>query len=416
MKKIIALLMAILLCFGLTGCAVFEDLFAPKEEIEVEKLPQIHDTEIVAEITVAPEEGSEYKTTLSGLMKFDFYPKNVTLSYNGYDAIVEPVSVFQAEVVYLDGTTSTYYVARFNRAEFMFEKVEIGTKPVSVSAYDNEDERYEVYSDLTLTSDRVLLENIVLAEKYNTLELIDENSKVYSAFYIWTDGENSYYSYDKSHFIFNKTTFSWDEVTWNGLESLWGSCVWTDGEDIYYTTNTYSYVLNKETSTWEIKTWNGLEFFDGSRIWTDGENIYYSKKGEQQYVLNKETDTWEEKTWGGFSDIHARYVWSDGENFYYSEATHQYILNKETSTWSVSCFATQPYFHGDVIWTDGENVYYSSYTSQQILSKKTNTLKEKTWSGIDKFSAGFSSETGVWTDGENHYLTTKYQTYKFVYR
>ncbi len=417
MKKIIAILLTVLICFGLTGCAVFEGLFAPQEDLEVEALPQIYEREIVAEITLVPEGENKYETTLSGLMIFDFYPKNVTLSYNGYDAIVDPVSVFQAEVVFLDGTSSTYYVAQFNRAEFMFEIVEVGTKPVSVSAYNNENKRCEVYSDLTLTSYRTLLENIALEEKYNTLELIDENKNVYSGYYIWSDGVNSYYSYDKTHFIFNKTTNSWDEMTWNGLESFWGSGVWTDGENVYYSGSTVgTYLLNKETSTWQRKTWNGLDSLGGSFIWSDGENIYYSKKGETQYVLNRDTDTWEEKTWGGFSDIHARYVWSDGENIYYSESSHQYVLNKDTSTWEVSHFSEMPYFQGDVVWSDGENVYYSSYTSQQILSKNTKAWKEKTWKGIDSFSAGFSSETGIWTDGEYYYLTTKYQTYRFVYR
>lgn len=416
MKKIISILMVVLLCFGLTGCAELEYIFGSKDNSEKEKLPQIYEKQLVAEITVEPGLNDEYKTTLNGLMKFEFYPKNVTLTYNGYSAKVEPVSVVQAEIVYLDGTTAVYYVATFNRAEFMFERVQVGIAPVSVSAETNEGETYSVYSNLTLTSEKELLENYIFERRYNTLELIDENTKVYSGHYIWSDGENAYYSYDKNNFIFNKTTNTWDEITWKGLESVWGSHIWTDGDNIYQSTTSGSYVLNKEASTWEKKQWKGLEVFDGSRIWSDGENIYYSKKGETQYVLNKETETWEEKTWGGFSDIHARYVWSDGENIYYSEATHQYVLDKETSTWEVSHFSNQPHFQGDVIWSDGENVYYSAYSSQNVLSKKTKTWKKINWAGIEKFSAGFSSETGIWSDGENYYLTTKYQTYKFVCR
>ncbi len=252
--------------------------------------------------------------------------------------------------------------------------------------------------------------------EYNSLELIDENPDVFSAYYMWSDGENNYYSYDKNHFIWNKETLSWDEISWNGLESFWGSTVWTDGENIYCTSTTKSYVLNKETSTWEEKTWNGVQYFDGSYIWSDGDNIFYSKKGETQLVLNKETDTWEEMIWGGYSDIRGSYVWTDGENYYYSEATTQLVLNKETYTWEPSSFTGKPHFHGDVVWTDGYNVYYNSYTSQCILDKETNHWEQKVWDTDVSFSAGFSSETGVWTDGVNYYLTMQYKTYKFIHK
>ena len=70
--------------------------------------------------------------------------------------------------------------------------------------------------------------------------------------------------------------------TWadaNGLCTLDGlpsnfNCnyIWSDGSNIYYSYNRSNYILNGDT--WEVKTWNGLTNFYGSYIWTDGINIF----------------------------------------------------------------------------------------------------------------------------------------------
>ena len=113
---------------------------------------------------------------------------------------------------------------------------------------------------------------------------------------------------------------------WNGIVSFYGDYVWTDGENIYYSFNSDQYVLDKATSTWTAKTWSGLTSFSGSGIWTDGDNIYYSNASDQ-YVLDKATSTWSAKTWSGLTSFYS-YIWTDGENIYYSRGSKQYKFTK----------------------------------------------------------------------------------------
>ena len=143
--------------------------------------------------------------------------------------------------------------------------------------------------------------------------------------YIWTDGDNLYYSYETQHYVLNKATATWTAKTWAGLTDFDGNRAWTDGDNIYHSYGTEQYVLNKSTSTWVTKTWTGLTNFTGSDIWTDGDNIYYSN-GTTQYVLNKTTSTWVVKTWTGLTDFSGQYLWTDGDNIYYSRGTQHYVL------------------------------------------------------------------------------------------
>ena len=96
----------------------------------------------------------------------------------------------------------------------------------------------------------------------------------FSSAYVWTDGENIYYSNGSEHYILQRGTLNWTAVSWYGLTNFIGSWVWTDGENIYYSYDSTHYVLDKATSTWYTKTWTGLNSFTGNNIWTDGENIY----------------------------------------------------------------------------------------------------------------------------------------------
>ena len=110
--------------------------------------------------------------------------------------------------------------------------------------------------------------------------------------------------------------------------SITGQYVWTDGDNIYYSNSLKQYVLDKSTNTWEPKTWSGLTKFGGDSIWTDGVDIYYSYNS-QNYVLNKSTSTWEPKTWSGLTNSRSDYIWTDGDNIYYSNALNQYILPRK---------------------------------------------------------------------------------------
>ncbi len=119
--------------------------------------------------------------------------------------------------------------------------------------------------------------------------------------------------------------------TWSGLTSFYSNYVWTDGENIYYSFDSSNqYVLNKSTSTWNTKTWNGLSSINGYCIWTDGKNIYYSNTVDNaQYVLDKSTSTWSAKTWTGLTSFSGYYIWTDGENIYFSNSSNQYVFVSE---------------------------------------------------------------------------------------
>ncbi len=217
---------------------------------------------------------------------------------------------------------------------------------------------------------------------------------------IWTDGTNTYYSSSNEQYVLDKSTNTWNAVTWQGEKPIGGQ-IWTDGTNIYYTYSGTSYVLNKSSSTWSKKTWSGdNKPYYGSYIWTDGTNIYYSENSAQ-YVLNTETNTWESKTWSGLTSFSGSYIWTDGTNIYYSYGSAQYVLDKSTSAWT-----TMPWkgnnkpTYGSYIWTDGTNIYYSSGTAQYVLDKSTNTWKSKTWTGLTSFSG-----TYIWTDGSNIYYS-----------
>ena len=157
---------------------------------------------------------------------------------------------------------------------------------------------------------------------------------------------------------------NWTAKIWNGLTDFNGEYIWTDGDNIYYSRD-LTYVLDKATSTWTIKMWSGLLFFYGDNIWTDGDNIYYSNS-IKQYVLNKSTSTWTRKTWNGLTDFSGQHIWTDGENIYYSSGSSQYVLDKSTSTWIPKTWNGYM-VSGNNVWTDGENVYYSGGSNQYVL-------------------------------------------------
>ncbi len=240
----------------------------------------------------------------------------------------------------------------------------------------------------------------------------------FNAYYVWSDGVNTYFSrYVSSskrsiNLVFDHESLTWKEKKWNGFENLSGEYVWSDGENVYYSAYSTQYVLNKETDTWEVKTWNGFSEIDGQHIWTDGENVYYSS-ATNQYVLNKDSDTWEVKTWNGFNNIFGEYVWTDGTNLYYSlnNSSAQYVLNVETSTWEEKIWDGFAPAYGDSIWNYNNNVYYSLNDVNYVLDKKTGKWVEMNWSGLpESFNSSLKNR---WTCGDDVYVAF-YDSGKYV--
>ena len=227
--------------------------------------------------------------------------------------------------------------------------------------------------------------------------------------YIWTDGDNTYYSSASSNqYVLDKATSTWSTKTWSGLTNFYGSRVWSDGTNIYSSDGSEQYVLDKATSTWSTKTWSGLTSFYGDKIWSDGTNIYYSD-GSDQYVFDKATDTWSAKTWNGLTSFTGQYIWTDGINVYYSYGSDQYVLDKATSTWSVKTWAAAPsYFYGNNVWSDGVDIYYSYDTEQYVFDKTTGAWSIKTWDGLNDFSG-----QNVWVDTDGDaYFNSQYALVK----
>lgn len=235
----------------------------------------------------------------------------------------------------------------------------------------------------------------------------------YGAPYVWTDGENVYYSNgaDKQ-FVLDKTTNTWQPKIWNGQTNIYGGGLWTDGENIYYSSQRTHYVLDKSNKTWTQKAWYGLvnssgeTFFYASNIWTDGNNIYYSDGLNKQFVLNKSTSVWEVKIWNGTNTINGENVWTDGNDIYYSDGLKygQYKLNKATSTWEQYTWGVSSVYDnkplvGDGIWTDGRNLYHSYGTDNYLYNKITNTWDDKIWEGKKSFDASY-----IWTNGKDIYI------------
>lgn len=212
-------------------------------------------------------------------------------------------------------------------------------------------------------------------------------------------------------------TRDWLAKTWTGLTTITGAYIWTDGENIYYSGGTAAtqYVLDRSTSTWKTKTWSGSTTIRGDNIWTDGENIYYSNtvSGDGQtgnYILNKSTSTWSTKTWSGYTSLIGKYIWTDGEHIYYSNGTTHYRLTVSTSTWSSKTWTGLTNFTGDKVWTCGKYIYYSngntgSYSGHYCLDTYGANSNEWTSIGNYAFGGNYSNFTGdnVWSDGDNIY-------------
>lgn len=184
-------------------------------------------------------------------------------------------------------------------------------------------------------------------------------------------GQDVYLCNSGKFYIFNKDTLTWTflSVNKNGLDDFY---MWTDGENTYYSYYTVHYVLNKEEFEWEDKTWNGLSKFTGQEIWFDGNNVYHNKG----YILNKATSTWEQISINtpdpGFS---RNCIWSDDKGIYYStdysRCTTNCVWNKQNRKWEERPMNGLAVLQGTDIWKDGDNIYYSYGNKvQYVLSKK----------------------------------------------
>ena len=237
--------------------------------------------------------------------------------------------------------------------------------------------------------------------------------------YVWTDGENIYYSHFEQQYQLDKSTSTWRTKDWgNELTSFDSTDIWTDGNKIYYSDYQYQYWLNPSNSKWEEITWDGLlTSFQGRYVWTDGEKIYYSLNTNQQYYLG-ETNTWEAQTWHGVIPTAGNEIWQTNGEIYYKD-THYLTKDTDghfTDTWASKTWGGLTSFNSTDIWTDGVNVYYSHAITggiehYQLIDKINGIWAKKTWKGFTSFTG-----RDVWTDGVNVYYSHHIQNQNDQYQ
>lgn len=234
--------------------------------------------------------------------------------------------------------------------------------------------------------------------------------------FIWSDGENVYFSVGAQQYVLDKATSTWSIKTWNGFSDIMGDHIWSDGTNIFYSENDYQYVLNKSTSTWTYKSWSGQKPTNPKYIWQCG-NDFYLTYGNSNYKLNNSHNGWTSVNFSGYARylIDGRNVWNIGNKCYYSYAYQQYEFNPESNlSWDVIYWNGMDVLHGDDVWTDGEHVYYSSEISAMeyvhlVLDKSTSTWSRKTFNGKQL------DGRNVWYEGENVYWSHGNYSKQYVF-
>ena len=228
--------------------------------------------------------------------------------------------------------------------------------------------------------------------------------------YVWTDGENIYYSYNSQQYILDKTTDTWIKKKWNGLSNFSAYQIWADGENTYHSYYNASYALDKTTSTWVQKSWDGAIKPTGAEIWHDGNDTYLvtqqSYRPYESMCYKLVNNSWEYIiTWTFGSEgpiVHASDIWTDGIDIYWTTYTTDklYKLNRSTFEWT----EIQPYnisIRTNCIWHDKENTYYSNGQTHYILDKTNNIWVPITW---DNWTPSFQGNQ-IWTDGTHIYYS-----------
>ena len=227
---------------------------------------------------------------------------------------------------------------------------------------------------------------------------------------------------DGSLAVVTETEYGWAKKTWNGLTNFGGCYVWTDGDNTYFSDGDTHYVLNGDT--WESKEWKGLTFFYRDAIWKYGENVYYSNT-DGSYILNG--DTWEETTFNCEQNLNGSDIFTHNEVAYFvyekyvpsSGSFVYYIYLLRSNAWG-KIYEIDNLCSLVGIWSDGKNLFYcdngvwDSATSSVVYG--IYKLNGNTWEKIssNEFSVGRSN---FWTDGNTlYYAYVNYENGEMVYK
>ena len=216
---------------------------------------------------------------------------------------------------------------------------------------------------------------------------------------VWSDGQSIYHS--TTH-VLNKSTWSWEAITWDVELLIEGKYVWEDGTNVYHTYSGVSVILYPELSryTYGVSWTRPYNNFSADNIWYLGDEIYYSYS-TYQYRFDKTQNKWVGKTWTGLTNFFAMYIWVDGNTAYYSYNTNQYVLDSSTSTWTTKTWQGMTPTMGYYVWHDGDDIYCFYSGANYTLNRSTSTWEVVNWTfvGMPQVVGG----TSVWTDGETVY-------------
>lgn len=150
-------------------------------------------------------------------------------------------------------------------------------------------------------------------------DALDDTAKIYACS---NDNTTNAYYYELD---LNNQTLTSIAATGSNAGTLRGSGVWTDGTDIY---NAFTHKWNKTTGTWDSVTWNSTPSItspSGQDIFKINNDIFYmtgSYISPKCYKIDTTTLTCTSVVVSGatseFIGIQGRSVWSDGTNYYYN--------------------------------------------------------------------------------------------------
>lgn len=266
------------------------------------------------------------------------------------------------------------------------------------------------YTGYTTSGGDIITQNYKLDEQSLNWERIGwtgDGEYVRDGRYIWSAGENIYYSEGGVQLQFNKSISKWMIKSWVGYNKILGNYIWKKGSDIYYSNGTEQYKLLADNTEWVKADWTCLTNFNGDNIWTDEENIYYSAENVQyslEYFRKPKFIVWHNIP-DTFDPIN---IWHIGDTTYYSNGTIHKIINEDTTSFdNFTEWKGLSNFDGKDIWkdTDGNIFYKDTY----ILDTKTKTWLPKYWNLNDnKKSSDVIKSEYIWNDLTSTYINNDY--------
>lgn len=204
--------------------------------------------------------------------------------------------------------------------------------------------------------------------------------------------------------------YTWDfeyaiKASFSDYQYIEGRYLWSDGNNLFYSYNNYQFVLDETTPTptWRIKYWS-KDFLSmkpfGCYVWSDGTNLYYSGGNVHFKLVDGD---WVRISFN-YNDVNGEYVWSDGVNIYYSfYDTYKFVDGQweQVSEWN------SVRLDGSKIWSDGSNCYFSNF-NKYTPDFSNFKLVDGQWERIVEWERLGLDGNCIFTDGTNIYHSSNW--------